>query len=142
VGDRAVGAGVKAAAGIALAVGMFAACDKFALPAMSGPPPDPRVIRTLCTSELGGQAAWIKVWRDDRGAVTVLDLHADPDAKARASTALYDSRGREQLRMPPIDDPGAPAALAAERRRETVIEDSRGAETISCATDGGVGGGK
>lgn len=127
-------------AAVALAVAMAAqACDTFVRHAPKGPPPSAAVVRAVCTSELGGPKARVRVWRDDHGQVTVLELFPDPNAKARASEALYDTRGREQLRLPPIDDPGSPQALEADRRRDTVIEDSRRGETLSCgAPDGGV----
>ncbi len=120
---------------LALLVAMIApaSCDTFVRHAPKGPPPADGVVRALCTSDLGGPKAKVRVWRDSEGQVTVLELLPDADAKARASSALYDSRGREQLRLPPVDDPGSPQALEVDRRRDEVIEDSRRGETLSCS---------
>ena len=94
-------------------------------------------MRKLCSSDLGGPKASLQVWRDDADRITIYELVPDPDAPAKASAALYDSRGREQLRLPPVEDPSSPQALEVQRRRETVFEDSKRRESIECRGDAG-----
>jgi hypothetical protein len=121
----------------ALGVLLAASCDRWPGNHNYGPPADPRVVQRLCTSELGSPKAELHVWRDSNDAITVFDLVPDPDGPQKGVTALYDSRGREQVRMPPPIIPSAPEALEIDRRRGTILEDSRRAETIECARDGG-----
>jgi hypothetical protein len=123
---------------LAIALALVSACDTFVRHAPKGPPPDGAVVRSLCRSDLGGPRASLRVWRDDHGEVTLYELRSDPALRNRSWMALFDTRGREQLRQPPIEAPGSPDALEADRKRETVIEDSRLGETIKCAMDGGV----
>ncbi len=123
--------------GMGGALGGASACDRLPGHHPAGPAPDARVIRKLCTSDLGGPQASVQVWRDDQDRVTVLELQPDPDAKAKASAALYDSRGREQLRLPAVEGVATPQALEVQRRRETIFEDSKRSESIDCKVDGG-----
>jgi hypothetical protein len=131
--------GVWAVAGIAAAIAALGgvACDHLPGHHDTSPPADPRIVRKLCSSDLGGPKASLQIWRDDADRITVYELQPDPDAHAKASAALYDSRGREQLRLPPVEDPGSPQALDVQRRREMVFEDSKRREEIACRLDGG-----
>ncbi len=95
-------------------------------------------MQRLCTSDLGGPEASVVIWRDSTDAVALYDLTPDPHAKAKASVALYDSRGHEELRLPPVEAPTSPEALEVERRRESVLEDTKKGETIDCKVDAGV----
>jgi hypothetical protein len=131
---RRTGAALASTAAAALLV---AGCDRLPGTHPNGPPVDLRVMQKLCTSDLGGPKAEVQIWRDSHDAITVYDLVPDPDGPQKGVTALYDSRGREQLRMPPPDSPASPLALEVDRRRGTVIEDSKRAETIDCARDAG-----
>jgi len=116
---------------------LFVGCDRWPGTQRHGPPTNPAVVQKLCGSDLGGPKAELHVWRDDRDAVTVYELVPDEDGTARGTTALYDSRGREQLRMPAIDPPSSPLALERDRRRDAVVEDSKRAETLACAPNAG-----
>lgn len=91
----------------------------------------------LCKSDLGGPKAELHVWRDEAEQVTIYELIPDSDGPAAGTTALYDSRGREQLRMPRIDPPTSPQALERDRRRDSVLEDSHRRETVDCHRDAG-----
>jgi len=102
-----------------------------------GPPTDPRVVHKLCTSDLGGKNAELQVWRDGATAITIYELVPDSDGPHAGMTALYDSRGREQLKLPPPDMKTSPEALERDRRRDQVLEDGRRAETIDCGRDAG-----
>jgi len=93
------------------------------------------VIAQLCGSDLGGPHATLRVWRDSEGLVAVLELFPDPKAHARASSALYDSRGRELARIPVIEERGSPQALEADSKREATVGDSRIGETLSCSPE-------
>jgi hypothetical protein len=101
------------------------------------PPVDARVVQKLCTSDLGGPKAELHVWRDNVDRVTVYELIPDSDGPAAGVTALYDSRGREQLRMPRIAAPTSPEGLERDRRRDSVLEDSQQRETVDCKLDAG-----
>jgi hypothetical protein len=114
-----------------------AGCDRWPGNHDYGPPADPRVVQRLCNSDLGGPNAELQIWRDRADAITIYELVPDPDGPGKGTTALYDSRGREQLKMPPPDMPTSPDALEIDRRRGTVLEDSKRRETIACARDGG-----
>ena len=95
-------------------------------------------MRQLCGSNVAaGPKATLQVWRDDTGQATILELHPDPDAHALVASALYDTRGLEQLRVPAIEEKSSPQALDFERRHDAVVEDSRPGETIPCAPDAG-----
>jgi hypothetical protein len=102
-----------------------------------GPPADPRVVRTLCASDLGGRNAELQVWRDGATAITIYELLPDSDGPHAGVTALYDSRGREQLKLPAPDMKTSPEALERDRRRDQVLEDSKRSETIECGKDAG-----
>jgi hypothetical protein len=112
-------------------------CDRWPGNHNYGPPADPRVVQRLCTSDLGGKDAELHVWRDGATAITVYELVPDEDGPHKGVTALYDSRGREQLELPPPDMKTSPEALERDRRRDEVLEDSKRAETIECGKDAG-----
>ena len=120
-----------------LALAATTGCDHFPGRHDYGPPADARVVQKLCTSDLGGKNAELQVWRDGATAITVYELIPDSDGPHAGVTALYDSRGREQLKLPPPDMKTSPEALERDRRRDQVLEDGRRAETIECGKDAG-----
>jgi hypothetical protein len=124
------------AVGVALALSA-GGCDKFVRHAPKGPPPDQMIIGQICASSIGGPKATVLVWRDMQGQVTVLELRPDPEAHSRTAAALYDNRGREDLRIPALEEKSSPQELEFERRHDAVVEDSRPGETLSCAPDAG-----
>jgi hypothetical protein len=125
--------------GIAIALSLVgAACDKFVRHAPEGgPPPNQMIVGQICASNIGGPKATVQVWRDANGQVAILELFPDPDAHSRTKSALYDGRGREQLRIPALEEKSSPQTMEFERRHDAVVEDSRPGETLSCANDGG-----
>jgi hypothetical protein len=124
-------------AALVLAPLALVACDKFVRHAPKGPPPDARVVARLCASELAGPGASLRTWRDEQGQLVLLELLPGQDGRSHASTAYYDTRGRETLRVAPFDDPGSPQALDAEQRREEVTAGLRPGETVPCGADAG-----
>jgi hypothetical protein len=127
----------------ALAVGACAlalvACDKFSSlsRAPKGPAPSTKVVRGICASEFGGEAASVRVWRDEKGEIYLLELIPDRQKNALAPTVFYDDRGREQERMTTSPKPSSPTALEAEGKREEITRGTQAAETIPCAADAG-----
>jgi hypothetical protein len=113
------------------------ACDRLPGNQRHDPPVDARVVRMLCASDLGGPKAELHVWRDGADRVTIYELVPDTDGPSAGATALYDSRGREQLHWPPIAAPTSPERLERDRRRDAVLEDSQERETIACKLDAG-----
>lgn len=97
------------------------------------PVPD-AVIHAVCTSDSGGDAATIQVWRERDGALVVLELSPDIGKRgSHAPTTFFDEAGREVLRLAShAVAPGSPEALEAERKRETVTLEGRKAEVIPC----------
>jgi hypothetical protein len=121
----------------ALAALAMGGCDRWPGNHDYGPPTDPRIVTRLCTSELGGPGAEVRVWRDGARAVALYDLVPDPDGPHKGVTSLYDSRGREQLKLPAPDMATSPEALERDRRRDAVLEDTKRTETIECGKDAG-----
>ena len=120
-----------------LALLAMGGCDHWPGNHNYGPPADPRVVQKLCASDLGGKNAEVQVWRDGTTAITSYELVPDSDGPHAGVTALYDSRGREQLKLPAPDMKTSPEALERDRRRDQVLEGSKSAETIACGKDAG-----
>ena len=91
----------------------------------------------LCTSDLGGPGAELHIWRDGARAVALYELVPDSDGPHKGVTAIDDSRGREQIKLPAPDMATSPEALERDRRRDAVLEDTKRTETIDCARDAG-----
>jgi hypothetical protein len=122
----------------------LAACNAGAK-AAKGPNAHPirdEVVRALCTSDTGGDASTIRVWRENDGTFVTMELSPDIAKHGpHAPTVFFDEsgremeriRGREMERIPstPVE-PGSPKALEGQRRRENVVADGIAAETIAC----------
>ena len=98
----------------------------------AGRPPRAEVVTRLCSSDLGGEGAEIRVWRTAADAVAVLALHASPRL-SHPPVVYHDFAGHRLLTVPlfPVQ-PGSDLAKEQGRQREAVVGGLHVTATLRC----------